>query len=163
MSAALETHLKAVITVPQYFKRFVDPKIDLEVTPKICCPFHGEDTPSFSYSTDRKVWSCFGACKTGGDVIAMHKKSKSLKTREEAIMSLASILGINRRSIGLVAPKYDSIDKLRTEYLAKVSIANRKAKTVEQFIELDQLLSYNKPLTDLIGDLDAFIDKRISN
>lgn len=82
-----------LITIPEYFTRFIDPKIDLNVTPKICCPFHQEDTPSFSYSAEKGVWRCFGACKFGGDVIAMHQKHYHLRNREEAEKSLYKLLG----------------------------------------------------------------------
>ena len=57
-------------TVAQYYKDFIDAKVDLIKEPKQCCPFHKEKTPSFSYMPQRGVWSCFGACKVrGADVI----------------------------------------------------------------------------------------------
>lgn len=34
----------------------------------ICCPFHGEDTPSLKIYSDNRGWYCFG-CNRGGDVI----------------------------------------------------------------------------------------------
>ena len=30
------------------------------------CPFHDEDTPSFSANVERGIWQCFGCGKTGG-------------------------------------------------------------------------------------------------
>ncbi len=82
-----------LITIPEYFSRFIDPTVDLNTTPKVCCPFHHEDTPSFSYSADKGVWRCFGACHFGGDVIAMHQKHYGLRNREEATKSLYRLLG----------------------------------------------------------------------
>jgi len=32
------------------------------------CPFHGENTPSFSVSSDKQIFHCFG-CGAGGNVI----------------------------------------------------------------------------------------------
>ncbi|MEG1725570.1 MAG: CHC2 zinc finger domain-containing protein [Anaerovoracaceae bacterium] len=32
-----------------------------------CCPFHNEDTPSFSINPDNKRWYCFG-CNAGGSI-----------------------------------------------------------------------------------------------
>lgn len=85
----------SLITIPEYFARFIDPAIDLEKTPKICCPFHQEDTPSFSYSPEKGVWRCFGACKFGGDVIAMHQKHYKIRNRRDAERSLRKLLGYN--------------------------------------------------------------------
>ena len=65
----------SLISIPEYFTRFIDRSIDLTKIPKICCPFHEEDTPSFSYSSEKGLWRCFGACKVGGDVIALHQKN----------------------------------------------------------------------------------------
>ena len=43
----------SLISIPEYFTRFIDRSIDLTKIPKICCPFHEEDTPSFSYSSEK--------------------------------------------------------------------------------------------------------------
>ena len=63
-----------LITIPAYFKQFVNSDINLVETPKLRCPFHKEEQgQSFSYSQEKNTWRCFGACKAGGDVIDMHK------------------------------------------------------------------------------------------
>lgn len=74
-------------TIPEYYQRFIDQKVNLLWEPKQCCPFHKEDTPSFSYSVEKDVWRCFGACKCGGDVVALHRKNYHLKSREDALRS----------------------------------------------------------------------------
>ena len=45
-----------MITIPEYFSKYINNSIDLNTTPKVCCPFHQEDTPSFSYSALMKKW-----------------------------------------------------------------------------------------------------------
>ena len=84
----------SLISIPEYFTRFIDRSIDLTKIPKICCPFHEEDTPSFSYSSEKGLWRCFGACKVGGDVIALHQKNYRLRSRREAEDSLYKLLGL---------------------------------------------------------------------
>lgn len=39
----------------------------------ICCPFHGENTPSLKIYRDGRGWYCFG-CNCGGDVITFAER-----------------------------------------------------------------------------------------
>lgn len=47
--------------------------VDLNRAGKAVCPFHTENTPSFSVSEKKQIWRCFG-CGEGGDVIALVAK-----------------------------------------------------------------------------------------
>jgi hypothetical protein len=42
------------------------------------CPFHTEDTPSFSVTPSRNLWNCLGACGGGGDNIQLVMKCEKL-------------------------------------------------------------------------------------
>lgn len=42
-----------------------------------CCPFHNENTPSFYVDTGTNCWRCFGACRSGGNVISLYRKLKN--------------------------------------------------------------------------------------
>lgn len=136
----------SIITIPEYFSRFIDPSVDLEKTPKICCPFHDEDTPSFSYSSEKGVWRCFGACKFGGDVIAMHQKHFKLRNREEATKSLYKLLGFKDKSLDpatrLVVPTVNEREALfKTAYAKAVLVAI----TPDDWDALDYIMSQYPP------------------
>ena len=51
------------------------------------CPFHGEKSPSFTVSSDKQMFHCFG-CKKGGDVFDFWMEYHSL-TFPEALRDLA--------------------------------------------------------------------------
>jgi len=53
-----------IIKVAQYFR------LNLNRANKCVCPFHKEKTPSFSISSKKQIYKCFG-CDKGGDVISL--------------------------------------------------------------------------------------------
>ncbi len=56
------------------------------------CPFHNEKTPSFSVSSDKQFYHCFG-CGTGGDVISFVMKIENLEF-PDAVALLAEWAGL---------------------------------------------------------------------
>lgn len=64
-----------------------------------CCPFHDEDTPSFSVDPRAGLWHCFGACATGGDQISFLQQIDHLDFMD-AVEILATRTGVElpRRS-----------------------------------------------------------------
>ena len=57
-----------------------------------CCPFHNEKTPSFSVSSSRQTYKCYG-CGDGGDVFKFLMKIEGLSF-PEAVKKLAAEIGI---------------------------------------------------------------------
>lgn len=142
-------------TVAQYYKDFIDAKVDLIKEPKQCCPFHKEKTPSFSYMPQRGVWSCFGACKVrGADVVKMHQMKFHLNTREEAEESLRSLYKCPKREETRLIEKRVVINESDVEYQSLVNRCILLADTPEKWVELDELMTYYPPeildLQDLI-------------
>ncbi len=48
------------------------------------CPFHGENTPSFSVSADKQIYHCFG-CGAGGNVFSFLMEIDGLSFQEAAV------------------------------------------------------------------------------
>jgi len=49
-----------------------------------CCPFHQEDTPSFSVSEEKQLFYCFG-CHEGGNVFSFPMKYEGLNFQESVL------------------------------------------------------------------------------
>ena len=47
------------------------------------CPFHGENTPSFSVSSDKQIFHCFG-CGAGGNVFSFLMEIEGVSFQEAA-------------------------------------------------------------------------------
>ena len=56
------------------------------------CPFHSEDTPSFSVSPDKQIFYCFG-CQKGGNAVDFIMEMETL-TYPEALRKLAEKTGV---------------------------------------------------------------------
>ena len=59
------------------------------------CPFHSEETPSFSVGIDKQIFHCFG-CGAGGNVFSFIVKYENV-TFTEAVQQLGEKYGINMR------------------------------------------------------------------
>lgn len=80
----LKNHLDVVDVISQF--------IELKKSGanfKACCPFHGENTPSFVVSPTKQIYHCFG-CGVGGDSIKFIMEYEK-SSYPEAIEKLASM------------------------------------------------------------------------
>jgi DNA primase len=79
------------------------------------CPFHNENTPSFSVHATRQFYHCFG-CGVSGDVFSFVQKIENL-TFPEAVRAVAQKLGIALPKINYSTPAEAEQAKLRTALL----------------------------------------------
>ncbi|MBU0574604.1 MAG: DNA primase [Candidatus Margulisbacteria bacterium] len=56
------------------------------------CPFHGEKTPSFTVSPEKKLWHCFG-CGEGGNIFDFIMKSEQMEFAD-AVRFLGDRVGV---------------------------------------------------------------------
>ncbi len=79
------------------------------------CPFHGENTPSFSVHATRQFFHCFG-CSASGDVFTFIQKLENI-TFPEAVRAVAQKFGIAVPQISFSSPAEAREAKLRTVLL----------------------------------------------
>lgn len=129
-------------SIPEYFRKFVDPSIDLDKTHNIPCPFHREQSgKSFTYSAELGKWRCWGACHAGGDVIDLHRLNHRYASRDEAKKSIYKLYGLTvntKPSFERTEPKVNELD---VERRSVYSQAIHLAKTVDDYVELDYIMS----------------------
>ncbi|EZH67808.1 hypothetical protein DH09_07745 [Bacillaceae bacterium JMAK1] len=75
------------------------------------CPFHGENTPSFSVSKDRQLYYCFG-CGAAGNVISFMTDYEKLSFRD-AIIRLAEMTNVDVSEVATDEASTDVHDPLR--------------------------------------------------
>lgn len=128
------------LSVPEYFIKYINSSIDLNSTPKICCPFHKENTPSFSYNPSTGRWRCFGACKTGGNVIDLHRMNYKLRNNTEAYDSLCELLMIPKDRLNtLDEPIIVNEDNIELDRVYNLCLMH--ATNVERWLDLDYVMS----------------------
>lgn len=81
-------NLKTNLDVVDVISQFIDLKKS-GANFKACCPFHGEETPSFVVSPVKQIYHCFG-CQVGGDSIKFVMEYEKL-SYPETIEKLASM------------------------------------------------------------------------
>ena len=70
---------------------------------KACCPFHKEKTPSFTCSSEKGLFYCFG-CQEGGDIFAFLMKIENLSFKE-AVEKLADMAGLEYQPMQTLTPE----------------------------------------------------------
>lgn len=93
MSAILEfaDKLRSQVDIADLVSRYVELR-RMGHNMKGLCPFHNEKTPSFTVSTSKQIFHCFG-CHEGGDVIKFVQKIERLEWMD-AVRHLSKEFGI---------------------------------------------------------------------
>lgn len=95
MNRNIAEEIKDKLDIVEFIRQYVPNLKRAGKTYKACCPFHREKTPSFTCSSEKGLFYCFG-CQTGGDIIAFLMKIENLSFHE-AMEKLADMAGVAYR------------------------------------------------------------------
>ncbi len=133
-------------------------------TYKACCPFHNENTPSFTVNRQKGFYHCFG-CGASGDAISFLREHDNLSF-VEAVEELSKIAGVEvprderlKQVYDESRQYYEAIEKADTQYREALNSHPTKAG-VEKYIAQRGLsdeiierfgIGYAPPERDFIG------------
>ncbi len=110
--------IKQRIDIVDFVRQYVPHLKKAGKTWKACCPFHKEKTPSFTVSSEKGLFYCFG-CQSGGDIFEFLMKIENLSFHE-ALQKLADIAGVEYKPThGFSADEQKRIDARKTLDFAK--------------------------------------------
>ena len=89
--------IKDRLDIVEFIRQYVPSLKRAGKTYKACCPFHQEKTPSFTCSSEKGLFYCFG-CQAGGDIFDFLMKIENLSFHE-AVEKLADIAGVEYKPV----------------------------------------------------------------
>ena len=89
--------IKDRIDIVEFIRQYVPSLKRAGKTYKACCPFHKEKTPSFTCSSEKGLFYCFG-CQEGGDIFGFLMKMEGLSFNE-ALEKLADMAGVEYKPV----------------------------------------------------------------
>ncbi len=133
-----------------------------------CCPFHGEKTPSFSVSSTKQFYHCFG-CGVSGNAITFLREYDHLEF-PDAIEELANRVGIdvpriayrgNQQNFKKQASLFDLLEQSTQYYFQHLQsqLQSNHASEIKNYVQLrglseqvikDYAIGYSPPQWDII-------------
>ena len=134
---------------------------------KACCPFHDEKTPSFTVSSEKQMFYCFG-CQMGGNTITFLQKYEN-KPFIESVEWLANRVGVplptqdqkskerakkrlNLEELNRLATKYFHRNLLDSKIGEKASIYLKNRQVLNSSIRTFQVGYATRGSKDLLED-----------
>ncbi|MBR4356175.1 MAG: DNA primase [Elusimicrobiaceae bacterium] len=97
MNNSIIEQIKDKLDIVEFIRQYVPNLKRSGKTFKACCPFHKEKTPSFTCSSEKGLFYCFG-CQEGGDIFAFLMKIENLSFNE-ALEKLATLAGVEYKPV----------------------------------------------------------------
>lgn len=102
------------------------------------CPFHKEKTPSFTVSSEKQMFHCFG-CNAGGNVFRFLMDYENVSF-PEAVQQIAARVGIVIETTSNVTKVYDSenenfyeINTVAARYFSQNLLENKHGETAREY------------------------------
>ena len=92
MNNNIVEQIKDRLDIVEFIRQYVPNLKRTGKTYKACCPFHKEKTPSFTCSSEKGLFYCFG-CQAGGDIFEFLMRIENLSFNE-ALEKLADMAGV---------------------------------------------------------------------
>lgn len=146
-----------LITVPEYLDR-IGVTDGRKYTGDILtlCPIHDEEEPSFSYSANLGIWTCFGECHTSGRAVKLNYLIQNKSGRVGIIESLRLM-----RELFPFLPELVFNEDKKEKYRKKTNDANvsklaaiANKNTINQKTKI-KIKPKNQDINDLV--LDEFL------
>ncbi|MEX0909887.1 MAG: DNA primase [Candidatus Paceibacterota bacterium] len=120
--------IKRKIGIEEVVSSYIELK-EAGKTLKALCPFHSEKTPSFTISTERQSFYCFG-CNRGGDMFTFVEEFEGIDFKG-ALKILAERAGVDLRQYRSAPENKDAKEKLNRLYLLLDKAKDLYCKTLE--------------------------------
>jgi len=86
-------HLKESADIERVVSQYLELKRGGKSNERVgLCPFHQEDTPSFTVNTDKQMFYCFG-CQAGGDVFNFVSRIEGLSAFGDVVKKVTELVG----------------------------------------------------------------------
>jgi DNA primase len=118
-------NLKSHLDIVDIISQFIEVKKS-GANFKACCPFHGEETPSFVVSPSKQIYHCFG-CGVGGDSIKFVMEYEKL-SYPEALEKLATMTNVSLEHDSSYKKIDSTIIVKVNEYYQKLLTHNEESK-----------------------------------
>ena len=103
MNNNIVEQIKDKLDIVDFIRGYVPSLKRAGKTYKACCPFHQEKTPSFTCSSEKGLFYCFG-CQAGGDIFAFLMRMENLSFNE-ALEKLAELAGVEYKPAQRLTPE----------------------------------------------------------
>lgn len=142
--AEIELAVKTNMPFTQYYRTYVDTKVDLKINNKCLCPMHDETEPSFRYFTETDTFACFGKCHVAGNVIKFHEAYLKHLVNTGQVAKYNSISKLKPSNITYYTALQDLVDIIKITNLPPVFIKENEDKRVTK----EELYNYfdNNPI-----------------